>query len=166
MAELYASNVTKYDAGGSGDNVIADGYIKAVEKIWMDSYTIAFTNTNNTIVIAKLPENKKITGIDVMLYSTASQTSGTVSIGFSTDASVDTLLAASTITHNATVSSIRLPSPGLLNHVNYTGSGLTIFGAVLAGFQFVTGGTQTSVAIKLNNWTMTTGTIKTVVRYT
>lgn len=166
MAELYASNVTKYNAGGSGDDVIADGYIKTVEKVWVDSYTIAFTNTNNTIIIAKLPENKKITGIDAMIYTTASQTSGTVSIGFSTDASVDTLLSATTITSNLTANSIRLPSPGLLNYITYTGTGLTIFGAVLAGFQLVTGGTQVSVAIKLNNWTMTTGTLKTIVRYT
>lgn len=164
MAE--ASNVTKYNAGGSGDNVIADGYIKAVEKVWIDSYTIAFTNTNTTIDIAVLPENKKITGVDVIIYTTVSQTSGTVSLGFSTDASVDTLLAASTLTHNATVTSISLPSPGLLNSANYTGVGLTIFGAVLAGFQKVTTGTQVTVSLKLNNWTMTTGTVKTIVRYT
>jgi hypothetical protein len=38
----------------------------------------------------------------------------------------------------------------------------------IAGFQSVTGGTQTTLAIKLNNWTMTatTGRIKTIVRYT
>jgi hypothetical protein len=38
----------------------------------------------------------------------------------------------------------------------------------IAGFQKVTGGTQTTLAIKLNNWTMTatTGRIKTIVRYT
>ena len=28
-----AANKTKYDAGGSGDNVIADGFIKTVEKV-------------------------------------------------------------------------------------------------------------------------------------
>ena len=158
--------VTKYQAGGSGDNVIPDGYIKTVEKVWIDSYTIAFTNTNTTIDIAVLPENKKITGVVVELYSSASQTSGTVSIGFSTDANVDTLLAAYTITHNQTRTSIALPGVGLLNSANYTGVGLTIAYAVLAGFQLVTGGTQVTVSIKLNNWTMTTGTVKTIVRYT
>ena len=35
MAE--AANVAKYNAGGSGDNIIADGYIKTVEKVWIDS---------------------------------------------------------------------------------------------------------------------------------
>lgn len=164
MAE--AANVAKYTAGGSGDNVIADGYIRTVEKVWLDSYTIAFTNTNTTIDIAVLPPNKKITGIEAIIYTTASQTSGTVSIGFSTDANVDTLLAAYTITHNLTRTGISLPGTGLLNTANYTGVGLTIAYAVLAGFQLVTGGTQVTVSLKLNNWTMTTGTVKTIVRYT
>jgi len=36
----------------------------------------------------------------------------------------------------------------------------------LNGFQKVLTGTQTTVAVKLNNWTMTTGTMKTIVYYT
>ena len=162
-----ADNVTKFAAGGSGDNVIPDGYIKTVEKIWMDSYTIAFTNTNTTIDIAVLPVNKKITSVDVEIYTTTSQTSGTVSIGFNTDASVDTLLAASTLTHNNTRTSISLPG-GLVSSaivLTTTASTITLFPGVLAGFQKATSGTQNTVAIKLNNWTMTTGTVKTVVRY-
>ena len=134
--------------------------------MWIDSYTIAFTNTNTTIDIAKIPANKKITGIVAEIYSTASQTSGTISIGFSTDSAVDAFLAPYTITHNLTRTSIALPGVGLLNSANYTGVGLTIAYAVLAGFQLVTGGTQVTVSIKLNNWTMTTGTVKTIVRYT
>jgi hypothetical protein len=157
-----AANVTKYNAGGSGDNYIADGYIKSVEKVWMDSYTIAFTNTNTTIDIAILPENKKITSIDVMIETSASQTSGTVSIGFSTDSTVDTFLAATTVTHNLTLSTISFPAVGILGAV----VALTQPGGNLKGFQKVTSGTQTTVAIKLNNWTMTTGTIKSIVRYT
>ena len=164
MAE--ATYVAKYTLGGSGDNVIPDGYIKTVEKVWIDSYTIAFTNTNTTIDIAVLPVNKKITGVTAEIYSTASQTSGTVSIGFATDSAVDTLLAPYTITHNLTRTSVSIPGVGLLNSANYTGVGLTIAYAVLAGFQLVTGGTQVTVSLKLNNWTMTTGTVKTIVRYT
>lgn len=164
MAE--ATYVAKWTAGGSGDNIIPDGYIKTVEKVWIDSYTIAFTNTNTTIDIAKVPENKKITGIDVYIYTTASQTSGTVSIGFSTDSAVDSFMAPYTITHNLTVTAIRLPTPGLVNYASYTGVGLTLGYAVLAGFQLVTAGTQSTISVKLNNWTMTTGTVKTIVRYT
>lgn len=163
MAE--AANVAKYNLGGSGDNIVADGFIKTVEKIWMDSYTIAFTNTNTTIDIAILQANKKITGIDIEIYTTASQTSGTVSIGFSSDASVDTLLAATTIAHNLTRTTISLP--GGVMQGNVLAGGSAVAGVmVLAGFQKVLAGTQTTVSLKLNNWTMTTGTVKTVVRYT
>jgi len=157
-----SSNVAKYKAGGSGDNVIADGYIKTVEKVWVDSYTIAFTNTNSTIDIAVLPENKKITGIQVYIYATASHTSGTVSIGYSTDAAVDSFLAPTTITHNKTVTTINLWGGGLFMQNLSTAA----MDGVLAGFQKVTAGTATTISVKLNNWTMTTGTVKTIVRYT
>ena len=162
MAE--AANVTKYNACGSGDNVISDGYIKTVEKVWIDSYTIAFTNTNTTIDIAVVPKNKKITSVNVLINTTASQTNGTVSIGFSSDSAVNTLFPATTITHNLTRSSIVLPSGNIL------GTAVAALGQldniVTAGWHLVTGGTQTTVSIKLNNWTMTSGTIKTIVRYT
>lgn len=156
------TQTTKYQAGGSGDNIVPDGYIKTVEKVWLDSYTIAFTNTNTTIDIAVVPENKKITSIDVYIYSTVAQTSGTVSIGFSTDAAVDSFLAPTTLTHNATVTTIKLWGGGVSSQ-NLTSA--EQFGK-LAGFQLVTAGTQTTISVKLNNWTMTTGTIKSVVRYT
>lgn len=158
-----SGNVTKVQAGGSGDNVVADGYINTVEKVWIDSYTIAFTNTNTTIDIAILQPNKKITSIDVIINSSVSQTNGTVSIGFNTDASIDTLLKATTITHNMTTSSIHLPSSGILGAAATVANPETF---VFSGFQLVTGGTQTTVALKLNNWTMTTGTVKTIVRWT
>ena len=155
--------VTKFQAGGSGDNIVPDGYIKTVEKVWIDSYTIAFTNTNTTIDIAVLPENKKITSVVALIDTTASQTNGTVSIGFSTDASVNTLLAATTITHNLTRSSIVLPEVGNIGAVVAVAQPQSF---VASGFQLVTGGTQVTVSLKLNNWTMTSGTVKTIVRYT
>lgn len=160
MAE--ATYVSKYTAGGSGDNIIPDGYIRTVEKVWLDSYTIAFTNTNTTIDIAKIPENKKITGITVYIYTTASQTSGTVSIGWSTDANVNSFLAATTLTHNKTVTTINLWGDGVSEQSQMTSEK----DGTLAGFQSVSAGTQTTISIKLNNWTMTTGTVKTIVRYT
>jgi len=166
-AGLYTN---KYQAGGSGSNYIPDGYIKTVEKIWMDSYTIAFTNTNTTIDIAVIPANKKIVGIQAEILTTISQSSGTVSIGFSTDANIDTFLPATTLSHNATRTSILLPGPGLLQV--YTSAALTnatqvlqAFGA-FNGFQLVTAGTQTTISVKLNNWTMTSGTLKTIVKWT
>jgi hypothetical protein len=168
MAE--AANVAKYSAGGSGNNVIGDGYIKSVERLWVDSYTIAFTNTNTTIDIAKLEANKKIIGIEVVIISSISQTNGTVSVGFSTDANIDTFMAPATITHNLTRSGIVLPTVGFVSvGASATVTSATIvtqFVASAGGIQKVTGGTQTTISVKLNNWTMTTGTMYTVVRYT
>jgi hypothetical protein len=158
-----ASNVTKFDAGGSGDNIISDGYIKTVEKVWIDSYTLAFTNTNTVINIAVLPANKKITSIDLVIETTASQTNGTISVGFSTDSNTDVLLKSTAITHNITVSSIRIPTADLFGAVVAKAGSE---GYAAAAFQKVTGGTQTTVAVRLNNWTMTTGTLKSIVRYT
>lgn len=166
-----AANLTKYYAGGSGDNIIADGYIKTVEKIWIDSYTIAFTNTLTSILIAELDPNKKLTRVIVDILTTVSQTSGTVSLGFVTDttdilaaAGVSDIMAATTITHNLTKTSIILPGGSTQGGTSTSGS-LT-FAMVNAGYQFVTTGTKVTVALKLNNWTMTTGTIKTAVYYT
>ena len=168
---VKAANVTKYNAGGSGDNIIADGYIKAVEKVWIDSYTIAFTGTNDTIHVAVLPENKKITSIVCMIDTTVSQTGGTVSIGYSVDATddlaptgVSNFLAPQTITHNQTKTSLVIPGGTIIGSTT-TSTSITL-NAVTAGFQGVTSGTQTTIAVKLNNWTSTTGTVKTVVRYT
>lgn len=166
-----ATYATKYYAGGSGDNIIPDGYIKTVEKVWIDSYTIAFTNTLTAIVIAELPDNKKITSIVVDILTTASQTSGTVSIGYMQDttdilatAGLNDFMAPTTITHNLTKTSISLP--GGSTEGGTATSGTLTFVMASGGFQAVTTGTNTTIAIKLNNWTMTTGTIKTIVRYT
>ena len=167
---VQSANLTKYNAGGSGDNVIADGYIKAVEKVWIDNYTFAQTGTNTTIQIAVLPENKKITGIVIELYSSITQTSGTVSVGYSVDATddlaptgVSNFLAPVTLTHNGTRTTILLPG-GVYAQSTATSSTLTL--GVQGGFQAVTAGTQNTIAVKLNNWIMTTGTLKTIVRYT
>lgn len=166
-----ATYAAKYVAGGSGDNIIPDGYIKSVEKVWIDSYTIAFTNTNTTIVIAEIPPNKKIISINAEIYTSVTQTNGTVGIGYVCDAAdclsatgVANFFAPTRITHNGTRTSIALPGPGLIMTPTATSSTITC--GVLDGFEAVTSGTQTTIGIKLNNWTMTTGTIKTVVRYT
>jgi len=165
-----AANLTKFEAGGSGDNIIEDGYIKTVEKVWIDTYTIAFTNTLTAIAICEVPENKKIVSIDIEIYTSLTQTSGTISVGYMYDAAnvlatggCADFLAPTTLTSNATRTSIALPF-GLVQVP--TATSCTITPGVLAGFQAVTGGTKTTVAIKLNNWIMTTGTIKSVVRYT
>jgi hypothetical protein len=80
-----ATNVTKYDAGGTGDNIIADGFIKSVEKVWIDTYVFAAAIPSNTTVdIAVLPNNKKVTSIKLFfpsLSTGAALTGTTISIG-------------------------------------------------------------------------------------
>lgn len=154
-------NVTKFDAGGSGDNYIPDGYIKSVEKIWMDSYTLTdnITLTNTSIALCTLPKNKKITDLMISVETSASQTSGTISVGFTTDSAIDTLVGITHVTHNQTLSTITLLH-GLLPSTANVAVGKH------SGLQKVTSGTQVTIALKLNNWTMSTGTIKSIVRYT
>ena len=48
MTNYNATNVALYALGGSGDQMIADGYVKAVEKVWIDSYVF---NTASTVGI-------------------------------------------------------------------------------------------------------------------
>lgn len=89
-----AANVTKYDAGGTGDNIIADGYIKTVEKVWVDSYTMAAATTigvGTLIDIAFIPDGKKVTGVDLIFPSLSTGASGTgttINIGTRTSAGV------------------------------------------------------------------------------
>ena len=162
---VSGQNVTKFNAGGSGDNYIPDGYIKATEKVWLDNYTLTgnITLTNTTISIATLPLNKKLTSVEIVIATSISQSSGTVGLGWSTDADAanwGSLMTETNITHNNTVTTISLPALGIVNNLNVN-NGLP----KIAGFQQVTSGTQVTVALKLNNWTMSTGTIKTIVRY-
>lgn len=70
MATLKASNVTKFDNGGSGDNVVADGLIKSVEKVWIDDYTLgaaAALGSDDSICLGLVPKGKKITEVIVYL---------------------------------------------------------------------------------------------------
>lgn len=80
-----ATNLTKLDAGGSGNNIIPDGFIKTVEKVWLDTfvYSAALTiGSTMTIEIAQIPQGKKITGIEVTGLEALSATStNAISIG-------------------------------------------------------------------------------------
>ena len=70
-----AVNVTKYDAGGSGDNIIPDGFIKTTEKVWLDSFVFSSASTIGVgmiIDIAKIPAGKKVTGIEIYGLDAAS----------------------------------------------------------------------------------------------
>ena len=156
--EYYGANVTKFNAGGSGDNVISDGYIKSVEKIWIDSYTLSATGTNNTIDIAMVPSNKKITSIDISILAGASLTTNTISIGHAGD--VDAFFSAE-ISSNETFATISIPN-GMFQTAAL-GYAPCHSSAVMP---HTTDGTTGTIQINLNPWTVTSGTIKTIVRYT
>ena len=148
-----ATNVTKHDAGGSGDNIIPDGFIKTVEKVWIDTYTYSSSATIGTgmvIDIAKVPKGKKITGIEVrgvggtVLSATSSNA---VSIGARYGATAVTnatqFLAATTF---GTVTHRNMPitaSSGIA--VEVTGSTHTIFLQFTAASPSITAGTITTV---------------------
>jgi len=70
MSALKAVNMTKYENGGSGDYCIEAGYIKSVEKVWIDSY--AFTSaldTDDSICIGILPADARLTDVTVFMPS-------------------------------------------------------------------------------------------------
>jgi hypothetical protein len=81
-----AANVTKVVAGGSGDNVVSDGLIKTVEKVWTDTYAVsaAITSAAN-ISIAKLTKGKKLTSVLVSIPALGTVTSATIQLGDGTD---------------------------------------------------------------------------------
>lgn len=153
-----SANVTKFDAGGSGDNIIPDGYIKTVEKVWVDTYTYSSAATigiGTTIECAILPQGKKITGIDVYGIGSLSATStNAVSIGLkfeSTGVTNATTFLAATTYGTAVYSTLVLSKLSATSNIPLE----------------VTGGTNRVILyFTAANPSVTGGTITTVVRYT
>jgi len=157
MSAFVGDNLTKYNAGGAGDNVVADGYIKTVEKVWMDSYTFsAVLTTADTLAIASIPPNKKIVGVDVFFPTAITPTTCTILVGTADDED-------------------KFIDDGRV--VGYNGASGAAIGALQTlsmnnpdGFQYVTTSTtNTTIYFKIGTVAMTAptaGTIKTVVRYT
>jgi len=152
---VKAENKTKFDAGGSGDNNIGDGYIKTVEKVWIDTYALTATTgpaltVGTMLLVASVPANKKITGIDVYFPAALS---GAAVTGTGTTISIGTSVASVT---SATV---------FLN----AGECLTATQKLSAiqGIPTVTSAV-TDIMLTFNRLavTVTAGTITTIVRYT
>jgi hypothetical protein len=155
MTAFKGANVTKYDAGGSGDYVIADGYIKAVEKVWMDSFTFtAVITTADTIQIATIPPNKKITDV-IVYYPAITPTTSTIQVGVTGD--TDKFITASAVVAESGAAGGQAARyVARMNNVD--------------GFQYVTTGTtNTSIYLSIGVTAMTAptaGTITTMVKYT
>lgn len=150
-----AAYVTKYDAGGTGDNIIPDGYIKTVEKVWLDSFTMATatnipTGASGTIDIAVIPNNKKITSVELYfpaLSTGAALTGSTITIGTRTSA-------------GATSSTL------LLSAGEAAAGVLTLKANANIPFAIADGYNRVYMEIGRLATTTTASTIKSIVRYT
>jgi len=148
---VKAANVTKYDAGGTGDNVISDGYIKSVEKVWIDSYAITAAIPSDSVLdIAVIPENKKITSVELFFPSLSTGASAT-----GTTLSIGARIAAGT-TDSTLLLSAGEASTGVLTL------------SANQGIPYVTTGGVNVITVLFDRiaTTTTAGTITSVVRYT
>ncbi len=158
MTNFISANLTKYNSGGTGDNIIPDGYIKSTEKVWLDSFTYTtVVTTADTIAIANLPKNKKITGVEVYLPASFAPTSCTINVGISGSTSLLITSSTAYIVGNAaaTGSTIMVNNKVTLNNP--------------AGFQYVLTGNTNVIFLSIGVTAMTAptaGTILTKVVYT
>jgi hypothetical protein len=153
-----SANLTKFDAGGTGDNVIPDGFIKTVAKMWVDTYTYSSANTIGTglvLEVAQIPGGKKIVGIDVYGLGSLSATStNAVSIG--------TKIASGTTNATLFLATTTFGTAAL-----FGGLAISPLSAVSNIPYELTGGTnRIFLLFTAASPSVTAGTITTVVRYT
>ena len=168
MASYVAVNATLYNAGGSGDNLIPDGYVRTVEKIWLDYFTYGTAtspSTSDTLLIGYIPANKKIIGCDVVLPVGYAPTTSTINVGPSYSPSL--LISNSTQYVGGTSSTLVFNVVHMNNPLGY--------GFVVTSATTTTSG-STSVLTNVNTpiyltfgvsvTAPTIGTITTILRYT
>lgn len=171
MVNYNATNVALYNLGGSGDNMIADGYVRAVEKVWIDSYVFstasaALLTTADTLCIGIIPANKKIVGCEVILPTSFAPTTCAINVGPSYNTSL--LISNSTCYAPGTNSTITAnPWKVTINNVNgqnfvTTSSTSSVSGGTILTYTNHPIFLSLSVAMT----TPTAGTIQTILRYT
>ena len=156
MTDYVGTNLTKYNAGGTGDNIISDGYIKTVEKVWMDSLTFsAVLTTADTVAIASIPPNKKITDVIVSFPTALAPTTATINVGTASDTD-KFITAAVPVAESGAAGGQAARTVARMNNTD--------------GFQYVTTSTtNTTIYLSIGVIAMTAptaGTIKTTVKYT
>ena len=171
MANYVATNATLYNAGGSGDNLIPDGYVRTVEKIWLDSYTwgtSTIPSSGDTILIGYIPANKKIVGCEVYVPSTITPTTVAINVGPSYSTSllisnstqyVFSAPTAGTVTYNV----VRLNNPAGMGFV------VTSATTTTSGSTSVLSNVNTAIYLTVGGASFTAptiGTITTILRYT
>jgi len=135
MAAVKGVNVTLHDAGGQGDNAIANGLVNVRPEVWTDTYEAVALASASTIDMAKLPVDAKIQNVE--LYFDALGSSVTLQVGDSND---DNRYIAS-----GDASSAGKLSSALIDGIGYvigTNTGDTVV-------QVLTGGTSFSGTVKL-----------------
>lgn len=172
MVNYTATNVALYQLGGSGDNLIPDGYIRTTEKVWMDYYTYstastALLTTSDTLLIGYIPANKKIVGCEVYVPTTFAPTNCAINVG----PSYSTALLIS----NSTQYLVGAPSLGTsaFNRVQLNNPNGILF-VCTSSTVAVSGGTilqnvNTPIYMSIitaNQTAPTAGTITTILRYT
>lgn len=83
MAAVKGVNVTKYDAGGQGDNSVDQGLIHTQPEVWTDTYEASGLVAGSTIDVAVLPANSKVLLVEV--YFDALGGSSTLQLGDTDD---------------------------------------------------------------------------------
>lgn len=159
MATVKGANVTKYDAGGSGDNNVGDGFIKTVEKVWIDSYAItAVIPTTTSILIGRVPKNKKITDI-VVYVPVISAPATSTTIYCCTGATTSTSTYFGSLQNDGGVAAQTYIFDG--------GTAATVRLAAVDTKKHQALGDNTGIYIMINPaTTITGGTIRSIVKYT
>lgn len=156
MTTRYSANVTKLRAGGSGDNYIADGYIKTVEKVWIDTYALASViATLDTLVIAQIAPGKKITDV-IVFFPAITPTSSTINVGTVSD--VDKFIDDAAVVRAAGVTAVAPTAVESVRMDNLDGA-----------LYVTTGSTLTDIILSIGiaaTTAPTVGTITTIVKYT
>lgn len=165
MVNYAATNATLYNLGGSGDNLIPDGYIRSVEKIWLDSYvystaSTALLTTADTVLIGYIPANKKIVGCEVFLPATFLPTGATINVGPSYSTAL--FISSSTAYIGANSNVCRMNNPAGMGFVVTSSTTATSGGTVQT---FVNTAVYLSIGVSAVT-TPTAGTITTILRYT
>jgi hypothetical protein len=172
MVNYNATNVALYALGGSGDNLIGDGYIRATEKVWIDSYvmntaSVALLTTSDTLLIGYVPANKKIVSVEVVLPATWAPTTCAICVG--TSYSTSLFISSSTsyfnintsttlvLTNKVTINNV-LGQNFVLTSSTTSVSGGTILQNTLQGIYLSLTGANVTAP--------TNTTIQTIIRYT
>lgn len=164
MVNYSATNVALYNLGGSGDNMIPDGYIRSTEKIWLDSYvystaSASLLTTADTVNIGYIPANKKIVGCEVYLPATFLPTAATINVGPSYSTAL--LISSSTAYIGASQNVCRMNNPAGMGFV-VTSSTSSVSGGTIQTF------VNTAIYLSIGVSALTTptaGTITTIIRY-